>query len=83
MPLGYNPHLEGLFESGVFPLEKRFYYKKPSRLTWLEASREEVCGAKRDEPFGGANGLVFATWEKPRQERVDPQLTGTQGRLPA
>jgi SAM-dependent methyltransferase len=67
MPLGYNPHLDELLESGDFPLGKRFYFKKTSRLIWLEASWEEVCGAKWDEPFEGANGLVFATWEKPRQ----------------
>lgn len=63
-PLGYNPEMDRLLSDGVLQFTKAYYLKRVSRDNeWIEVDWVDVCGAKYDNPFPHANGVVVGIIE--------------------
>ena len=64
VPMGYNPHLDRMLESGRIPLDDPLCLCRISRDNrWREASWEEIRHARYGHPYRNANGLVVATFQ--------------------
>ncbi|HET8645421.1 MAG TPA: class I SAM-dependent methyltransferase, partial [Vicinamibacteria bacterium] len=60
IPLGYNPHLDALLESGALAWTRRLALRRVTRGNrWREASWEDVRGSRYDEPWVGASAVVI------------------------
>ena len=70
VPLGYNPGLDAPLEAGELPFRERHHFKRVPRDRWVEVGWEEVRGAKYDEPYNSANGLVIGTRETPGLSKI-------------
>lgn len=59
VPLGYNPYLDHLLETGELKFDQQLYLKRVSHDNrWRQVEWSEVRGAAYNEPFLSANGLV-------------------------
>jgi hypothetical protein len=60
LPMGYNPHLDELLRDGTLRFDRLLAME---RITpdnrWRETSWANVASARYDDPYRGANGLVF------------------------
>jgi hypothetical protein len=70
MPLGYNPEVSKLLDIGTGPFNHVGFLRRISKDNrWVEASWDEVKGAKYGDPYGAptvsASAIVVARLDKP------------------
>ena len=64
VPVGYNPNLDSLLNSGKPIFDKFFYLKRISKDNkWVETTWKDIENSKFNEPFPFANGLVIGIIE--------------------
>ena len=59
VPLAYNPHLDKLLRNGKLKLDKKFFMKRVSKDTWVEASWSEVENEEFNHRIPSANALLI------------------------
>ena len=63
LPLGYNPHLDGLLSDGLLGLDRVYYLMRVDRAKWREASAAEARDAVYGSPYPGANSVAIGVLE--------------------
>lgn len=59
LPLGYNPEMDKLLKEEKMRFDKQYYLKRISRDNlWRQVSWKNIRGARYNDPFPGANGVV-------------------------
>jgi SAM-dependent methyltransferase len=64
LPLGYNPHLDGLLAAGALPFSRCHYLKRDGLITWSEADWPAVAGSTYGERWPGTRGLVIGVFDR-------------------
>jgi SAM-dependent methyltransferase len=63
-PVGYNPHLDQMTDSGELEWLRVSCMKRISEdNTWIETDWRDIKNAQYDKPFISANGLVIASYK--------------------
>jgi len=66
LPLGYNLEMDKFLRQGKIRFSKQYYLKRISGRSnrWKEVDWEDICDAKYNHPFLGANGVVVGIIEE-------------------
>jgi SAM-dependent methyltransferase len=63
LPMGYNPHLDGMLREGRIPLDDPMCLRRISAgNSWREAAWEDIRDARYRHPYHNANGVLIATF---------------------
>jgi SAM-dependent methyltransferase len=59
IPIDYNPHLDKMIKKGEIELDEVYFLKRISKDNhWAQVDLEGIKGAKFEDPFPRANGLI-------------------------
>ena len=64
LPIGYNPDLDELIRTGGLKADREIYLRRPKKLQWEPASKNEALSARFKDPFPYANALLIAEFGK-------------------